>query len=75
MYQGDFLEIVWMLKREKIRSSKLDKALELLKSKRGPDSSWKIERTIKDLVIPIGKKTGSEFITQRAKEVLDFYHA
>lgn len=74
MYQSDFLEILWILKREKVKSVHLSKAMNLLKSKMKPDSTWKIERQIKNMVIPMGSKNfGNEFITERAGEVLQYY--
>jgi hypothetical protein len=74
MYEGDFLEILWLLKREQIKSPHLDRALDLLKGKMSSDASWKIERQIKNLIIPIGRKTfGNELITNRAKEVIEYY--
>jgi hypothetical protein len=74
MYQSDFLEILWLLKREEVSSLHINKALTLLKSKEQQDYTWKIERTIKDLIIPIGNKNfGNAFITERAREVLDYY--
>ncbi len=74
MYQGDFLEILWLLKREQVRSAHINKALNLLKSKTNPNSTWKMERSIKDLIIPIGNKNyGNELITRRAREVIDYY--
>jgi hypothetical protein len=73
MYQADFLEILWLLKREKVKSIHISKALNLLISKMKPDSSWKIERQIKNLIIPIGNKNyGNELITRRAREVLEY---
>lgn len=72
MYQADFLEILWLLKREEVQSIHIQKALTLLKSKMQPDGTWKIERQIKDLLVPIGNKNGgNEFITRRAKEVIE----
>lgn len=74
MYQADFLEILWLLKREKIQSEYINRAFNLLKSKMKQDSTWEIERPIKNLIIPMGKKSyGNEFITNRAREVYDFY--
>jgi hypothetical protein len=74
MYKSDFLEILWLLKREKVRSSKMDRALELLREKRLPDRSWKIEKPIKDLVVPLGNRNGGAvMITRRAQEVIDYY--
>jgi hypothetical protein len=73
MYQADFLEILWLLKREEVKSLHISKALNLLKSKMRPNSSWKIERQIKNLIIPIGNKNyGNELITRRAREVLEY---
>lgn len=69
MYQADFLEILWLLKRENVSSTQMDRALDLLKSKMEPDSTWKVERMVKDLVIPIGKVAASQFITARARQV------
>jgi len=38
------------------------------------DLTWKIERPIKNLIIPIGNKNyGNELIIRRAKEVIDYY--
>lgn len=74
MYQGDYLEILWLLKRENIKSVSMNQALSLLKSKMKPDSTWKIERQIKDLIIPVrNKNDGNKFITERAREVIDYY--
>jgi hypothetical protein len=73
MYQADYLEILWLLKREKVESVHIGKALNLLKSKMKPDLTWKIERQIKNLIVPIGNNIGNEFITKRAKEVIDYY--
>jgi hypothetical protein len=74
MYQGDFLEILWLLKREKVKSVYMKKALDLLRKKMQPDGTWKIERQIAKLIIPLGNRShGNEFLTQRAGEVLDYY--
>lgn len=74
MYESDFLEILWLLKREQVKSENMQKALNLLESKMDPGSNWKIERKIKDLIIPIGKKNyGNDLVTNRAREVMEFY--
>lgn len=74
MYQSDFLEILWLLKREKVISPRMKKALRLLKSKMNPDSGWSLEREIRNLIFPLNKKNyGNIYLTQRAKEVSDFY--
>ena len=74
MYKSDFLEILWLLKREGIRSDRMDGALELLEGKMKPDGTWALEHQVKDLIVPItGKKLGNELITERAREVMDYY--
>lgn len=74
MYNADFLELLWLLKREEIRSPKLDRALELLKKKQKPGGTWELEHQIKPLTVSITKtKGGNALVTRRAKEVLDFY--
>ena len=57
-----------------VEEYRIKKALNLLKNKMKPNSTWKIERPIRNLIIPIGNKNyGNEFITQRAREVIDYY--
>lgn len=74
MYNADFLEVLWLLKREKVISEKLNEALDLLKSKMESNGTWKIERRIKDLIVPIGRANhGNDFITKRANEVISHY--
>ena len=74
MYQGDYLEILWLLKREKVKSVHINKALNLLYSKMRANSNWRIERQISNLIIPVGNNNnGNEFITKRAREVIDYY--
>lgn len=71
MYKSDFLEILWLLKREKVHSEAMDKALRLLQSKQQHNGSWQLEREINNMVVSIGKKnTPNAFITQRALEVI-----
>ncbi|WP_299548998.1 hypothetical protein [Seonamhaeicola sp.] len=73
-YKGDFLEILWLLKREGINSEKIFPAIELLKSKRSKDGKWMLERTMNNMVASIGKvNQPNPFVTQRANEVLDYY--
>lgn len=76
MYKGDFLEILWVLKREQIRSDKLNNAIALLKSKQQEDSSWFLEREISNMVVGIGMLNHpNAYITKRANEVLGFYES
>jgi len=74
MYNTDFLELLWLLKREEVRSPKLKRALELLRKKQKPDGTWELEYQIKPLTVSITKtKGGNAFVTHRAKEVLEFF--
>jgi len=73
-YKGDFLEILWILKREEIISEELKPALDLLKSKRNEDGNWELERKMNNMVTSIGQVNQlNPFITERAKEVLAFF--
>jgi hypothetical protein len=74
MYQADYLEILWLLKREWVKLPSMRRALHLLENKMETDGTWKIERQIRNLILPVGKsKYGNELITRRAREVLDYY--
>ena len=74
MYKSDFLEILWLLKREGVKSEKLKPALALLKSKKQKDGTWKLERKIHNMVTSIGAiDKPNQYITKRAEEVLDYY--
>ena len=75
MYHSDFLEILWLLKREGIKSKEMKPALDLLKSKKSENDSWELEYSIKRLIIPFGKRTyGNDLISERAKEVYSYYY-
>ncbi len=74
MYKSDFLEILWLLKRENIRSEKLRPAIDLLRSKRVPGGNWNLEKKVNNMIVSIGEiNQPNHFVTNRAKEVLDFY--
>ncbi|MDD3647169.1 MAG: hypothetical protein PHS44_01540 [Candidatus Dojkabacteria bacterium] len=74
MWQSDFLEILWLLTREGKKDKSMNKAIKLLRSKRKKDSTWKLERSITNLITSVGKRgEPNDFITERAKEVLDFW--
>ena len=73
-YKGDFLEILWMLKREQVIAPELLPALQLLKSKQNGDGNWELERKMNNMVVPIGKVNEvNPYVTERAKEVVDYY--
>ncbi len=74
MYRSNFLEILWLLKREKVCSPNTAPALGLLMSKQQPDGNWHLEKKVNNLLVSIGAETRSnEYITRRAMEVLEFY--
>jgi hypothetical protein len=74
MYRSNFLEILWLLKRENVCSPHIAPALELLKSKQQPDGNWHLEKKVNNLLVSIGAETRpNEYITRRAMEVLEFY--
>jgi len=71
MYKSDFLEILWLLKRENIVAEEMKPALQLLKNKRHEDGSWHLERQVNNMVTSIGEINKSNlFITERASIVL-----
>jgi len=73
MYKSDFLEILWLLKREDVKSDKLIPALKLLQSKED-DGSWNLERKVNNMATSIGAvKRPNQFVSKRARDVLDFY--
>ncbi len=73
-YKGDFLEILWILKREAIVSDSLIPALQLLMSKQQSDGTWNLERKMSNMVVSIGSVDRyNPFITERAREVLTYF--
>lgn len=73
-YKGDFLEILWILKREEINSNDLIPALELLKSKQGSDGNWELERKMNNMVVSIGRVNQPNlFVSERANDVIGYY--
>lgn len=74
MYHSDFLEILWLLKRENVRSENILPALQLLRSKQQPDGIWNLEKKISNMAASVGAENKpNEYITKRAIEVLEFY--
>lgn len=74
MYRADFLEILWLLKREKVRSRKMDAALDMLASKRNEEGSWLLERAHRNLIVSAGTAgKANVFVTDRAADVWSFF--
>jgi hypothetical protein len=74
LVKADYLEILWLLARERIKDRKLSRALKLLQSKMNDNGYWELERPVPNLIVSMGRKGfTNEFITERAHEVLGYY--
>jgi hypothetical protein len=74
MYKSDFLEILWLLKREKVKSDKIYSAIKLLTSKQLSNGAWNLEKKVHNMETSIGEVNRvNSFVSQRANEVLEFY--
>lgn len=72
-YRSDFLEILWLLRREEVQDRKMARALELLRSRKKNGGFWELEKSM-NVIVSIGQKDcANAFITERATEVLDYY--
>jgi hypothetical protein len=70
-YKSDFLEILWLLVREGVRELRMERSLELLRSRMIDDGNWELEKSM-NTIVPVGQKgCANLYITERAKEVLD----
>lgn len=75
MYKSNYLEILWLLKREGLHSRNVDEALKLLQSKQQPDGTWLLEKQVANMVASVGSENRSNpFVTQRANEILSFFY-
>ncbi len=67
----DFLEILITLLDLGVRSERMERAIDLLKSKRLPNGRWRLERDIPTMHVPLGRKhRESKWATYRAKYAL-----
>ena len=72
-YRNDFLELLWLLAREEVHDSRMMRALDLLRARMNPAGFWELEKHVNTLVA-IGKVgSPNAFITERARQVLDYY--
>jgi hypothetical protein len=72
--KSDYLEILWILAREKVHAAETQRAVALLKSKMAGDGRWCLEQPVAGLVVSAGAKgRPNDFVTERAREVLAFY--
>ena len=70
--RNDFLEILWLLKREGVQDPRMMRAENLLRSKMNDEGEWELERPMTNLIIPAGRKGfPNAFVTERALEVFD----
>lgn len=75
MYKSNYLEILWLLKREKVCSSKINDALNLLKSKQDANGGWNLEKKVANMVVSIGTENQpNSFVIKRANEILSFFY-
>lgn len=75
MYKSNYLEILWLLKREGVHSRNVDEALKLLQSKQQPDGIWLLEKQVANMVASVGSENRpNPFITHRANEILSFFY-
>ena len=73
-YKGDFLEILWILKREGINAPDLQPALDLLRAKQKKGNQWLLERKMNNMITSIGAVDRiNPFVTERAREVMEYY--
>jgi hypothetical protein len=74
MYRSDFLEILWLLKREKVKSREIRPALDLLKEKKQQDGHWNLERKVHNMITTIGEvDQPNPYVTNRANEVMNYF--
>ena len=70
-WRTDFLELLWVLAREGIHDSRMERALDLLRSRRTVDGSWRLEHPMAGLIVPLKPKALADaLITERALEVV-----
>jgi hypothetical protein len=72
-YKSDFLEILWLLAREKVHDRKMSRSLQLLRSKMKDGGFWELEKSMNIIVSTGQKDCVNAFVTERAAEVLDYY--
>ncbi len=72
--RSDFLEILWILARERIMDAGTKRAIDMLKSRMASDGSWTLEHTTRGFIRSPGTiGCANAFVTERAREVLAFY--
>jgi len=72
--RSDYLELLWLLAREKVQDQRTRRAIALLRSKMKADGGWELEKPVSNLTASVGQKDRpNAFITARALAVLEFY--
>lgn len=72
-YKSDFLEVLWLLAREKVRDRRVLRALDLLQARMKDGGFWELEKPANTIVSVGQKNMANVFITERANQVLRFY--
>ena len=68
---GDFLQVLWLLKREGVKDRRMRRAIRLLLSRRNRDGTWNLEATVPNGIVTFGKVNApNPFITEKALYVL-----
>jgi hypothetical protein len=69
-YKSDYLEILWLLTREGVRDPRMQRALDMLRTRQTLEGDWPLEKT-QNTIVPIGQlQQANGFISERAREVL-----
>lgn len=72
-YKSDFLELLWLLKREGVRDRRMSRALDLLHVKMKAGGYWELEKSMNTIVSIGSKNRTNAFVTERAAEVVAYY--
>lgn len=72
-YKSDFLELLWLLKREQVRDRRMSRALDLLHVKMKAGGYWELEKSMNTIVSIGPKNRANAFVTERAAEVVAYY--
>jgi hypothetical protein len=76
LIHADFLELLWLLAREGVRDRRVDRAVELLRSRQRGEGKWMVERPNPQLIIRMDNKSSADtLITERARQVMRYYEA
>jgi hypothetical protein len=72
-YKSDVLEILWLLAMEDVHDGRMNRALELLRSKMRIGGTWELEKAANTILSTSQSGCFNAFITERATQVLNYY--